>query len=76
MFPFLFLQLFALRHPYVTTEPIEASDTYQLSLRGGQLVKILDSKRDDWWLVSTFPEGEIAPEEGWVQRHLLQHPEC
>ncbi len=37
---------------------------------------VLDSKKDDWWLVSTFPEGNVAKREGWVKRELLQHAEC
>ena len=68
--------MFSLRHPYAATQYITAANEAQLNLRKGQLVTVLDSKREDWWLVSTFPEGDIGKKEGWVQRDLLQHAEC
>lgn len=60
----------------MATETIESDSIYQVSLREGQLVHILDSKRDDWWLVSTFPEGDVEAAEGWVECKLLQHADC
>lgn len=74
----LFLsQVFSLVHPYVAIQSIEATSPYQVSLRSGQFVSVLDSKRDDWWLVSTFPESdEVGSIEGWVNCSLLQHAAC
>lgn len=68
--------MFSLKHPYAAYENITATKECLISLRKGQLVSVLDSKRDDWWLVSTFPEGDIDKKEGWVKRDLLQHAEC
>ena len=68
--------MFSLRHPYAAMKDIKTAAKEMLSLRQGQLVKVLDSKRDDWWLVSTFPESDSGVREGWVPHHLLQHAEC
>ena len=73
---FYFYQVFSLRHAYAATDDINTSDLAKISLRKDQLVTVLDSKRDDWWLVSTFPEGDVGKKEGWVERRLLQHAEC
>ena len=75
MINFFFLQVFSLRHPYVSMESFEPFDhRYQIPLALGQIVKVLDSKRDDWWLVDTFDEGMCI--QGWVPCHILQHADC
>ena len=67
---------------------IQAHHTNQLSLVKDQPVRVLDGRRDDWWLVQTIPDSEtkteaegnemgtqhtgILPQEGWVPAALLQ----
>lgn len=55
--------------------PLSPDTVYQLSLKEGQLVSVLDSKRDDWWLVSA-PYDNGGFQEGWVECRLLQHVDC
>ena len=66
--------MFSINHPYFAIDDIEPTEAGQISLRQNQCVKVLDSKRDDWWLVSTLPDDGLV--EGWVQCNLLQHAEC
>lgn len=48
-----------------------------MSVLRDQPVRVLDSKRHDWWLVSSIPEGEdsLPPMEGWIKPELLQPAE-
>lgn len=62
---------------YVAAADIKATQPGQLSLSKGQHLQVIDSKRDDWWLVRTKDTGSShSALEGWVARNLLQHPEC
>ena len=55
---------------------IKATQPGQLSLSKGQHLQVIDSKRDDWWLVRTKDTGSHSALEGWVARNQLQHHEC
>ncbi len=41
-----------------------------------QPVRVIDSKREDWWLVRTIPEDSVPPVEGWVPANHLQPAPC
>ena len=67
--------MFSIQFPYVAVTDIVATCIEQLSVVQDQPVRVLDSKRSDWWLVSTIPEedgGSERPREGWVPSNLLQ----
>ena len=75
--PQLLLQMFSIQFPYFTMAEVLADRVEQLSLVRDQPVRVLDSKRSDWWLVSTIPEDEEEEggqraREGWVQTSMLQ----
>ena len=74
--PPIFQQVFSINHPYMATKEIQAEQPGQLSLVGNQLVNVLDSKRDDWWLVQTMPEDGQPGIEGWVPGNKLQPAPC
>ena len=61
---------------FVAAVDIKATQPCQLSLNKGQHLQVIDSKRDDWWLVRTKDTSSHSALEGWVARNLLQHPEC
>ncbi len=56
-------------HPHVAVGDVIGHCPGQLSLEADQLVTVLDSYRDDWWLVRTV--GSVIS-EGWVPRDTLQ----
>ena len=60
----------------MASKEIQAEQPGQLSLVGSQLVNVLDSKRDDWWLVQTMPEDGMPGIEGWVPGNKLQPAPC
>ena len=67
-------QMHGIAHSYVTVTEIQASSPGQLSLVQDQPVKIIDSKRSDWWLVSTIPVDDSlssSVQEGWVPANQL-----
>ena len=82
------LQVYSLSVPYVASTEIQAQHTNQLSLVKDQPIRVLDGRRDDWWLAQTIPDyeyktgfqengmetrqNEILPKEGWVPAALLQ----
>ena len=79
------MQVYSLSVPYVASTEIQAQHTNQLSLVKDQPVRVLDGRRDDWWLAQTIPdyenrteshengiETQILPNEGWVPANLLQ----
>lgn len=62
--------------PYLAVDEVQGDYAEQLCVIRDQPVRVLDSMRRDWWLVSTIPddEGEDAtpPSEGWVRADILQ----
>ena len=60
----------------MASKEIQAEQPGQLSLVANQLVNVLDSKRDDWWLVQTMPEDGMDGIEGWVPGNKLQPAPC
>ena len=50
----------------MATTEIQAQHTDQLSLVKDQPVRVLDCRRDDWWLVQTIPDldGNRTGENG------------
>ena len=86
------LQVFSISDPYVASTEIQAQNSDQLSLVKEQPVRVLDCRRDDWWLVQTIPDYEnklgmqenrmephqngILPLEGWVPADLLHPAHC
>ena len=74
--PPIFQQVFSINHPYMASKEIQAEQPGQLSLVTNQLVNVLDSKRDDWWLVQTMPEDGMDGIEGWVPGNKLQPAPC
>ena len=63
-----------MRVAYSAVTEVETECPEQLSVIKNQPVRVLDSKRSDWWLVSTIPEADDAlpPQEGWINPSLLQ----
>lgn len=52
---------------------VQAEAPGQLSLVQEQPVTIVDSKREDWWLVRTIPDEDTSPPvEGWVHTSKLR----
>lgn len=49
-------QVYSISVPYVATTEILAEHANQLSLVKDQPVRVLDCRRDDWWLVQTIPD--------------------
>ncbi len=64
--------MFSISHPYVAMTEISAQFPGQISLVQDQSVTVVDSCRDDWWLVRTVGEGAI---EGWAPRDQLKPDE-
>lgn len=60
----------------MTFTEVQAEKPGQLSLVANQPVSILDSKREDWWLVKTMPEDGFPGIEGWVPGNKLQPAPC
>lgn len=56
----------------MAVDEVEAIQPGQLSLFKGQRVRVIDSKKDDWWLVRTEATESHSPLEGWVERTILQ----
>lgn len=72
--PILF-QMFSIQMLYVAVREVLGDCPSQLSLVQNQPVRVLDSKREDWWLVATIPEDEdesTSAVEGWVPASSLQ----
>ena len=67
-----FPQFFSIDRPYVAVTEVMAEEPGQLNLVQDQPVSVLDSRRDDWWLVKTIPEDSLPPVEGWVPAKKLQ----
>lgn len=74
--------MFSIQVPYLAVMEIQAECPEQLSLIQDQPVRVVDSRRADWWLVTTIPEeddtggvAEEGPKEGWVRAELLQADE-
>ncbi len=74
--------MFSIQVPYRAVVEIQAECPEQLSLIQDQPVRVVDSRRADWWLVTTIPEeeesggvAEEGPKEGWVRAELLQADE-
>ena len=62
--------------PYVATTEILAQHTNQLSLVKDQPVRVLDCRRDDWWLVQTIPDlDHKTNENGMETPHIGTEPE-
>ena len=68
------VQLFGMQVAYSAVTEVQTDIPEQLSVIQNQPVRVLDSKRSDWWLASTIPEGEDAlpAEEGWIRPKFLQ----
>ena len=65
--------MFSITHPYVAMTEVQAEAPGQLSLVQEQPVTVVDSKRDDWWLVRTIPDEDASPPvEGWVHMSKLR----
>lgn len=62
--------------PYLAVTEVQADYPEQITVIKDQPVRILDSRRNDWWLISSIPEeGEeesLLPAEGWIQASLLR----
>ncbi len=56
-------------HPHIAVSNVIGRYPGQLSLETDQVVTVLDSYRDDWWLVRTV---DSVKSEGWVPRDMLQ----
>jgi len=74
--------MFSVPLPFTAVIEIQSDHPHQLSVIQDQPVRVLDSQRGDWWLVSTIPDSEELeggageePKEGWVRAELLQADE-
>ena len=74
--------MFSLPMPFTAVVEIQADHPQHVSLIQDQPVRVLDSRRTDWWLVSTIPDSDelegvagAEPREGWVRAELLQADE-
>ena len=72
------LQMFSIEMPYLAVTEVQADYPEQITVIQDQPVRVLDSKRNDWWLVSSIPEEEnedeesLPPVEGWIKASLLR----
>ena len=65
--------MFGLPQVFVTVTEVKPLESGQLALVQAQPVRVIDSKRDDWWLVATIPDEDVSsPIEGWVPTNKLQ----
>lgn len=73
----LCVQMFSMDVPYLAVTEVQAEYPEQLSVLQEQPLRVLDSKRSDWWLVSSIPEPDeeedmFTVSEGWIKASLLQ----
>ena len=69
--------MFSIQMLYVAVMEVEAKCPEQVSVIKDQPLKVLDSRRSDWWLVKTIPDEDdsLPSVEGWILAALLQpHP--
>jgi hypothetical protein len=69
--------MFSVEMPYYAVTEVQADYPEQITVIQDQPVKVLDTKRNDWWLVTSIPEEEeeedsILPQEGWIKASLLR----
>lgn len=74
---FFCIQMFSIEMPYLAVTEVQADYPEQITVIQDQPVRVLDSKRNDWWLVSSIPEEEneeesLLPVEGWIKASLLR----
>ncbi len=61
--------------PYSAVTQVQGDYPEQIAVIQDQPVRVLDSKRSDWWLVSSIPEDpedSLPPSEGWIKAALLR----